>query len=159
MAANPKSKRSAQPAHLIRLVSEIQETQESHQQQGDVLLERIASLQQEVNEMKEMISRLKPVQPKKRGGIFGGRRRVPVEVLPEPVPVQNAKSGLQLEDLLPLLPQLSSVMPQFSNPKVAEAIKVLSNPAVLAMIQQFLANGKPKAQPTPASNFQGRKRR
>ncbi|CAJ1004323.1 MULTISPECIES: hypothetical protein [Bacillales] len=98
------------------------------------IISEMDQVRSELQEMKETLNRLKvqPV-PRRRGSIFGRRRRAPVQVEPE-------KPKLSLEDLLPLLPHLSSAFPQLKNPKVAESIKVLSNPAVIAMIQQFLAN-------------------
>nr|WP_253726051.1 hypothetical protein [Brevibacillus borstelensis] len=111
-------------------------------------------VRQEIQEMKATLDRLKVRQPsqRRRGGLFGRRRSIPVELEP-PKP----KPALPLEDLLPLLPQLGNVIPQLKNPKVAESVKVLSNPAVIAMIQQFLANGGLKGRTvTPVSRRERR---
>ncbi|MET3291683.1 UNVERIFIED_CONTAM: hypothetical protein ABID98_004253 [Brevibacillus sp. OAP136] len=65
--------------------------------------------------------------------LFSRSRSQPVV---EEAPVQMP--SIKLDDLLPLLPHLSGVIPQLGNPKVADAMKMLSNPAVMSLIQQFL---------------------
>lgn len=96
-------------------------------------------VRQELQDMKDTLGRLKArsaTEPR-RSLLFGARRRpIPVQPVPE-----KTKPAFSLEDLLPLLPHLSGAIPQLKNPKVADSIKVLSNPAVLSMIQQFVANG------------------
>lgn len=107
--------------------------------QNNQLLQELATVQKNMDEMRAVLTRLKPVQPSaRRGGLFSRRRRsVPVTVEAEVKP----KSSLPLEELLPLLPQLGGVIPQLNNPRVKETMKILGNPAVMGMIQQFLANG------------------
>lgn len=73
----------------------------------------------------------------RRGSFLFGPRRSYVP----PKEVEKPKPVFSLEELLPLLPHLSNTFPQLKNPKVAESIKILSNPAVMSIIQQFLANG------------------
>lgn len=109
---------------------------EAHNSSKEQIISEMDQVRIELQEMKETLNRLK-VQPpaQRRGPLFRRRRRVPVQVEPE-----KPKLSLSLEDLLPLLPHLSGAFPQLKNPKVAESIKVLANPAVMAMIQQFLAN-------------------
>lgn len=90
--------------------------------------------------MKELLGRLK-IRPQSspRRGLFPRRRSaIPVTLEPES---KKSKPIIPLEELLPLLPQLGGVIPQLKNPKVMESIKILANPAVIGMIQQFLANG------------------
>lgn len=99
------------------------------------------SVRQEIQEVKEMLDQLKSRQTRPiRRGIFTKRRRP----MPEEDHVETAvkaKQTLPLDELLPLLPHLGGVIPQLKNPKVQETIKILSNPAVAGMIQQFVANG------------------
>jgi len=115
------------------------------------MIQELTSVRQDVQEMKDLLSRIR-VQPqrRRRGLLFGGRRRsIPVQV--ESI---QSKPAISLEQLLPLLPQLGSVIPQLKNPKVAEGVKILSNPAIVGMIQQFLANGglKGSSTVTPVSS-------
>ncbi|USG66324.1 hypothetical protein NDK47_03040 [Brevibacillus ruminantium] len=130
-----KPKKNLAHARLEEAINRIAESQNSGNEQ---VLREMQQMRSDIQEMKDTLSRIqvkKPFRP--RGGfLFGRRRSTPVEIEP-PKP----KSALPLEDLLPLLPQLGGVIPQLKNPKVSESIKVLSNPAVIAMIQQFLANG------------------
>lgn len=102
------------------------------------MMREMHQVRQELQDMKDTLGRLKarPVIEPRRGILFGARRRPPVQTVPE-----KAKPAFSLEDLLPLLPHLSGAIPQLKNPKVADSIKVLSNPAVLSMIQQFVASG------------------
>ena len=117
--------------------------------QNNQLLQELAIVQKSMDEMRSVLTRLRPVAPSvRRGGLFSRRRSsVPVTVEPEVKP----KLSLPLEDLLPLLPQLGGVIPQLNNPKVKETMKLLGNPAIMGMIQQFLANGglKGKTQALP----------
>ncbi len=120
--------------------------------QNDQLLQQIVMMQQNMDEMKSVLTRLKPVRPSSMGGLFGRKRKsIPVTVEPEAKP----KLSLSLDELLPLLPQLGGIIPQLNNPKVKETMKVLGNPAVVGMIQQFLANGGLKGK-TQASLPKGR---
>jgi hypothetical protein len=119
----------------MKRLSQLSDTQNSINEQ---MIREMGSVRQELQEMKELLSRIQ-VQPqrRRRGLLFGARRRGgQVQMEPE-----KTKPALPLEDLLPLLPQLGSVIPQLSSPKIAESLKILANPAVLGMIQQFLANG------------------
>ncbi|MGD8192650.1 hypothetical protein ACQCN2_21995 [Brevibacillus ginsengisoli] len=108
--------------------------------QNNQLLEEIAFVHRNMDEMKTVLARLKPVAPStRRGGLFSRRpRNVPITVEPE---VKQKPLSLPIEELLPLLPQLGGVIPQLNNPKVRDTMKILGNPAVMGMIQQFLANG------------------
>lgn len=105
---------------------------------NEQMLREMSEVRQELKDMKEQLGRLKakPSVTQRRSILFRPRSTVPVQVEPE-----KPKPVLSLEDLLPLLPHLSSAIPQLKNPKVADSIKILSNPAVLSMIQQFVANG------------------
>ncbi|MFS0558481.1 hypothetical protein [Brevibacillus sp. 179-C9.3 HS] len=89
--------------------------------------------------MKNTLGRLKQAPPRisgeRRGFLFGGRRNT------AQVESVQQKPAISIEDILPLLPHLGDAFPQLKNPKVADSIKVLSNPAVLSLIQQFIANG------------------
>lgn len=118
---------------VLTAVSRLAETQS---QQNAQVLQELADVRNSMEEMKTVLARLKPVG--RRRGLFGRRRSVPVYVEPEPA---NKAQTIPLEELMPLLPNLSGFIPQLKNPKFAEALKVLSNPAVIRMIQQFLANG------------------
>lgn len=106
---------------------------------NEQMLREMGEVRQELKDMKEQLNRLK-ARPsgttQRRSILFRPRSTVPVQAEAE-----KPKPVLSLEDLLPLLPHLSSAFPQLKNPKVADSIKVLSNPAVLSMIQQFVANG------------------
>lgn len=105
---------------------------------NEQMLREMSEVRQELKDMKEQLGRLKakPTVTQRRSILFRPRSTVPAQVEPE-----KPKPVLSLEDLLPLLPHLSSAIPQLKNPKVADSIKILSNPAVLSMIQQFVANG------------------
>jgi hypothetical protein len=108
---------------------------EAQNSNNEQIIREMDQVRIELQEMKETLNRLKVQPPAQRRPLFRRRRRVPVQVEPE-----KPKLSLSLEDLLPLLPHLSGAFPQLKNPKLAESIKVLANPAVMAMIQQFLAN-------------------
>lgn len=117
-------------------MNRLADTQNSNSEQ---MVREMSQVRQELRDMKETLQRLKAKPSEysqRRSLLFRPRRRTPVPVEPE-----KPKPAVSLEDLLPLLPHLSSAFPQLKNPKVAESIKVLSNPAVLSMIQQFIANG------------------
>ncbi|MDF2679734.1 MAG: hypothetical protein K0R47_924 [Brevibacillus sp.] len=106
---------------------------------NEQMLREMNQVRQELQDMRNALARMnsRPSTGQKRGGfLFGARRPLPAQKQ-----VEKAKPAFALEDLLPLLPHLSGAIPQLKNPKVAESIKVLSNPAVMSMIQQFLANG------------------
>ncbi|MFD2369594.1 hypothetical protein ACFSO0_06415 [Brevibacillus sp. GCM10020057] len=105
---------------------------------NEQLMREINHVRQELQEMKNALVKMNARSGggQRRGSILFGPRRPPA-----PKEVEKPKPAFALEDLLPLLPHLSSAFPQLKNPKVAESIKVLSNPAVLSLIQQFLANG------------------
>ncbi|MFY0544527.1 hypothetical protein [Brevibacillus sp. H7] len=112
---------------------------EAHNSSNEQIMREMGSVRQELHEMKEVLHllRVKPKREGRSGGLlFGRRRTIPVQMEPE-----KPKLTLPLDQLLPLLPQLGGVIPQLKNPKVVESIKVLANPAVIAIIQQFLANG------------------
>ncbi|MEJ8547577.1 hypothetical protein [Brevibacillus borstelensis] len=149
--AKQKSKNSASQAKMAEAIHRIAEIQSTNNEQ---VMREMQQVRQDLQEMRETLDRLKVRQPsqRRRGVLFGRRRSIPVEVEP-PKP----KSPLPLDELLPLLPQLGGVIPQLKNPKVTESIKVLSNPAVIAMIQQFLTNGGLKGR--TVSNVSRRERR
>ncbi|WP_228728267.1 hypothetical protein [Brevibacillus composti] len=138
IAAKAKGKTKKNPSSRVMLAEAIHRIAEENSASNEQVMREMQQVRRDIEEMKETISRIKVKQPSRsRGGVlFGRRRSIPVELEP-PKP----KPALPLEDLLPLLPQLGAVIPQLKNPKVAESVKVLSNPAVIAMIQQFLANG------------------
>lgn len=130
---------------LTQLVSQLKE---ENLQYNDQLTRQLTSLHQEFSEIKEIMSKLKPTNNKR--GSFGKRSK-PVPVQVEPEPPAKPKSGFSLEevlpllpDVLPLLPYLGGVIPQLNGEKMADALKLFSNPAVTSMIQQFIANGLPK---------------
>lgn len=129
-------------AEMKRLLNQMADTHTANLEkmaiQNEQLLRELASVQKNMNEMKSTISKLKPVNPSVRRGLFGRKRpSVPVVIENEP----KQKLSLPIDELLPLLPQLGGVIPQLNNPKVKETMKILGNPAVMGMIQQFLANG------------------
>ncbi|QRG70419.1 hypothetical protein JNE38_02705 [Brevibacillus choshinensis] len=105
---------------------------------NEQMMREMIHVRQELQDMKNALGKMntKSGTTQKRGSLLFGARRPPA-----PKEVEKPKPAFALEDLLPLLPHLSSAFPQLKNPKVAESIKVLSNPAVVSMIQQFLANG------------------
>ncbi|MGC5325309.1 hypothetical protein [Brevibacillus sp. SYSU BS000544] len=135
---NKSNSRAEMNRLLIQMADTHSANMEKMASQNEMLLRELAAVQKNVNEMRSSISRLKPVSPSARRGLFGRRRQtVPVVVENEP----KQKLSLPIEDLLPLLPQLGGVIPQLNNPKVKETMKILGNPAVMGMIQQFMANG------------------
>jgi len=104
------------------------------------LTREMNQVRQELRDMKEMLNRVHSrsgSSARRRRSIFFRSRRS----APEPAEQEKPKPAVSLDDLLTLLPHLSNAFPQLKNPKVAESLKILSNPAVLSLIQQFLANG------------------
>lgn len=111
---------------------------DAHNTSNAQMIREMNQVRQELKEIKETLGRLNTrssVAGQRRSILFGRRRRQ------QQIEPEKQKPALPLEDLLPLLPHLSGALPQLKSPKVAESLKVLSNPAVLSMIQQFLANG------------------
>ncbi|GED30462.1 hypothetical protein [Brevibacillus centrosporus] len=110
-----------------------------HSSTNEQMMREMNQVRQELQEMKSTLGKLssRPSGGQRRGSILFGPRRT----VTTPKAAEKAKPVFALEDLLPLLPHLSSTFPQLKNPKVADSIKVLSNPAVMSMIQQFLQNG------------------
>ncbi|WP_421617221.1 hypothetical protein ACAF76_019075 [Brevibacillus sp. TJ4] len=111
----------------------------SQESNSERVAQEISEVRQELRDMRVVLNSLqerRSAQRPRRVSLLRPRlsRRAPVE--PE-----KPKPSLSLEDLLPLLPHLSSALPQVKSSKVAESLKILSNPAVLSMIQQFIANG------------------
>lgn len=114
---------------------------ETTQSSNTQLARELAGVRQDLAEMKNELSVHKEAvrHPPRRSfgsGLFNRNRRQPVVE-----PVQSpSKLTINMEELLPLLPYLSEMFPQLKGHKVAEAIKMLSNPAVISLIQQFLQN-------------------
>jgi len=110
-----------------------------HNTNNEQMMREMNQVRQELQEMKSALGKMsaRPGAGQRRGSILFGPRRP----LLAPKEVEKPKPAFALEDLLPLLPHLSGAIPQLKSPKVAESIKVLSNPAVMSLIQQFLANG------------------
>lgn len=119
---------------------------ESQRKSQDKVELEIAEVKQNIAEVKEMLQQSKAVAASKRSGRKGlfsrPRQTIPVEIQPEP----TIKAPIGLDELLPLLPQLGGMIPQLNNPKVAETLKILSNPAIAGMIRQFISTsgGKTK---------------
>lgn len=115
---------------------------DAHASSNEQIIRELGSVRQDLQEVKEVLNRLRVTPQRQRRSLLFGRRRqhIPVQIEPE-----KPKLTLPLDQLLPLLPKLGGMIPQLKNPKVAESIKVLSNPAVMGMIQQFLANGGTQA--------------
>ncbi|UFJ40925.1 hypothetical protein LOK74_23555 [Brevibacillus humidisoli] len=138
--ARPKPKKQVPQLQLVEAA--VNQIREANAAQSEQVMAELATLRQHVDDIKQMVERLKPAKSRGRG-LFKRRRSVPVEVAQTP-PEQT----LSVDQLLPLLPQLGKFIPQLKNPKATETLKVLSNPAVMSMIQQFLANGSAvKARP------------
>lgn len=113
---------------------------DSHYSNSAQVAREISQVRQELRDMRETLNSLKGKSggyQKRRSILFRPR----LSQKPAPVEPEKPKPALSLEDLLPLLPQLSNAFPQLKNPKVADSLKILSNPAVLSVIQQFLSNG------------------
>lgn len=127
---------------LVEAMNQLTETQRlSHEQ----FQQELISVRQNIDEVKGLLQQFKVVssQRSSRRGLLSRRRNRPIPV--EVVQVEaSAKPQLRIDELLPLLPQLSGMIPQLNNPKVAETIKILSNPAVAGMIRQFMANNATK---------------
>jgi hypothetical protein len=132
---NPKTPKR-RPSPQKKLMQMMAEIAGSTSEQNSQLMREMSTMRQDMADIKGMLARFKPARSSRRG-LFGRRRSIPVEIEPE----TKTKGTLPLDELLPLLPQLGNVIPQLKNPKMAETLKVLSNPAVMGMIQQFLANG------------------
>lgn len=133
-----KRKQAVPKNHLLESINKLADAQHANNAQ---MMKEMSQVRQELQDMKNTLGRLKQAPPKstgeRRGLLFGGRRNTAqVEVVSPP-----QKPAISIEDLLPLLPYLGDAIPQLKNPKVADSIKVLSNPAVISLIQQFLANG------------------
>ncbi|AWX54044.1 hypothetical protein AB432_002750 [Brevibacillus brevis] len=133
-----KKKQVVPKNHVLESINKLADAQHANNAQ---IMKEMSQVRQELQDMKNTLGRLKQAPPKstgeRRGLLFGGRRSAPqVEAVTQP-----QKPAISIEDLLPLLPHLGDAIPQLKNPKVADSIKVLSNPAVISLIQQFLANG------------------
>ncbi|MFF0829690.1 hypothetical protein ACFYU8_22715 [Brevibacillus sp. NPDC003359] len=133
-----KKKQTVPKNNLLESINKLADAQHTNNAQ---MMKEMSQVRQELQDMKNTLGRLKQAPPRntgeRRGFLFGGRRNgAPVETVSQP-----QKPAISIEDLLPLLPHLGDAIPQLKNPKVADSIKVLSNPAVLSLIQQFLANG------------------
>ncbi|MGG0753687.1 hypothetical protein [Brevibacillus laterosporus] len=136
------------------MLSTLQQNQYVHVQQ------EMANLRREIHEIKTMLGRLQPNEPERKRLSFSlfPRRRKP----PEPVIVQEAPKpslGINLEQVLPLLPQLSSIMPEISKmmpklskSKMKDTMQLLSNPAVANVVQQLLGNLQTNNLPVPVKN-------
>jgi hypothetical protein len=123
---------------LQAVSNQLHQLSEAQKLSTDQLQQEITLVRENIREVKDILNQFKVVSAdrSRRKGLFSRRRSsIPVQVEPE------TKSPIRLEELLPLLPQLSGMIPQLNNPKVAETIKILSNPAVVSMIQQFMSNG------------------
>ncbi|WJQ82128.1 hypothetical protein [Brevibacillus brevis] len=133
-----KKKQAVPRNPLLESINKLADAQHANNAQ---MMKEMSQVRQELQDMKNTLGRLKQAPPKatgeRRSLLFGGRRNTAqVEAVPPP-----QKPAISIEDLLPLLPHLGDAIPQLKNPKVADSIKVLSNPAVISLIQQFLANG------------------
>ncbi|TKI57657.1 hypothetical protein E8L90_20690 [Brevibacillus antibioticus] len=133
-----KKKQVVPKNHLLESINKLADAQHTS---NEKMMREMNQVRQELQDMKNSLARLKQAPPRstgeRRGLLFGGRRNTAqVEAVPPP-----QKPAISIEDLLPLLPHLGDAIPQLKNPKVADSIKVLSNPAVISLIQQFLANG------------------
>ncbi|MFF2532776.1 hypothetical protein ACFVS2_28345 [Brevibacillus sp. NPDC058079] len=133
-----KKKQAVPRGTLQESINKLADAQHANNAQ---MMREMSQVRQELQDMKNTLGRLKQAPPRstgeRRGLLFGGRRNTAqVEAVTQP-----QKPAISIEDLLPLLPYLGDAIPQLKNPKVADSIKVLSNPAVISLIQQFLANG------------------
>lgn len=134
-----KSNSHAETRRLLQQIADSNtKSMEKMAFQNEQLLKELAVVQRDMDEMKLALTRLKPAKSSVRRGLFG-RRRPSISVVEEME--TKPKLSLPIEELLPLLPQLGGVIPQLNNPKVKETMKILGNPAVMGMIQHFLANG------------------
>jgi hypothetical protein len=129
-----KLKNTVSSAQLLKRMNQLADMHNSSNAQ---IIQELNSVRVELEQMKEALNREKTrPETKRRGSLFRGRRAEPEQLEPE-----KPKLSIPLGELLPLLPHLGGVIPYLMNPKVAESMKILSNPAVITMIQQFLANG------------------
>ncbi|QOS98820.1 hypothetical protein JNUCC42_20655 [Brevibacterium sp. JNUCC-42] len=135
------------------MLSTIQQNQHVHVQQ------EMAHLRQEIYEIKNMLGRLRPVEQERKGFSFSlfPKRKKPEPIIVEEAP--KAKLGINLEQVLPLLPQIGSMMPeiskmvpQLSTSKMKDTMKLLSNPAVANVVQQLLGNLQTNSLPVPVKN-------
>lgn len=131
-----KHKLAVSQNHLLETMNKLAR---DYQVTNEQMMREMSQVRHELQEMKNTLGRMnsRPGTGQRRGSILFGPRRSSLV----PKEVEKPKPAFALEELLPLLPHLSNTFPQLKNPKVAESIKILSNPAVIAMIQQFLANG------------------
>ncbi len=137
-----RGKRKASSRSQVTLA--LNRLEEAHNARSEKLLSEVQAMRLDIDEVKGLLTRFKPARS--RRGLLFSRRSIPVEVEAAP----SGKTTMKLEELLPLLPQLGSVVPQLNHPKMAETLKILSNPAVIRMLQQFLANGGLGKAATPA---------
>jgi len=129
----PVSSRGKKQNQQLQLVeAAVSQIRQANLEQSQQVIAELATLREDVQEIRQMVERLKPAKP--RRSLFR-KRKIPVEV--EPAPAQQT---LPVDQLLPLLPHLGKLIPQLKSPKAAETLKILANPAVMSMIQQFLAN-------------------
>lgn len=131
-----KKKSSSKKNSMKELTILVNRLSESSQSQNEQVVRELASMRQDMLNMRTELSRRNKETGRsfRAPRLFGRSRSQPA---PEPV-LAPSKPSINIEDLLPLLPNLGNVIPQLSNPKVADAIKMLSNPAVMSMIQQVL---------------------
>lgn len=147
------SKSSTEMKELMTLVKSLSETSQSHNVQ---LVKELAGMREDLSSIRsELSKRINERTPRSsvRNRLFGRSRPEPV------IEQQTPKLSINMEDVLPLLPQLGGVLPQLSNPKVAEAMKMLSNPVVMSMIQQFLQGNMGLLKQTNAMIPQNQRRR
>ncbi|NGQ96006.1 hypothetical protein G3578_12645 [Brevibacillus sp. SYP-B805] len=134
-----RRRRRQKTGKLQEMANRLHQLTEAHKASSDQLQQEIAQVNQNLQEVKEILNQFKVVASsrRKRRGLLSRRRSIPVQVEPE----TNGTSPIRLEELLP---QLGSLIPQLKNPKVAETIKLLSNPVVFSMIQQLMSSGANK---------------
>ncbi len=122
------------------------------QDQQAYVQKEMAQIRQEIMELKSMLSRLRAAshqqsEPQFQNPItrllFPRRRRPEPTIIVEEAP--KPKPAINLEQMLPLLPQLgsmmpqlTSVMPQMKNINLKDTMQLLSNPAVTGMMQQLI---------------------
>ncbi len=137
----------------IKLVEAMNQFTETQRLSNDRFQHELTSVRQNIDEVKEMLEQFRVVSARRsrRGFLSRRNRSIPVEVVTAET---SGKPQIRVDELLPLLPQLGGVIPQLNNPKVAETIKILSNPAVAAMIRQFMAtNGLKGKAAVPAKRI------
>ncbi|AKF93050.1 hypothetical protein EX87_04770 [Brevibacillus laterosporus] len=136
------------------MLSTLQQNQHAHVQQ------EMAHLRREIQEIKMMLERLRPVEPERKRlslSLFPRRRKPPEPVIVQEPPKPSL--GINWEQVLPLLPQLTSIMPEISKvmpklskSKVKDTMQILSNPAVANVIQQLLGNLQTNNLPVPVKH-------